>query len=136
MTPAAKRRLPMAGAKPAAETRPADGSVLFLPTSAPETMVRALITAAGGESIERNDRGRICTQAIGFCDARTAEQALLAFTKRLDAGEPLVPTATDSGSSPAPLVMPTLERYFEDVFLPVVKRDKAPKTYESAGCSA
>ncbi len=36
-----------------------DGSVLFLPTSTPGTTVRALITAAGGEPIERDELGRI-----------------------------------------------------------------------------
>ncbi len=42
-----------------ANTALADGSVLFLPTSTPETLIRALITAAGGEPIERDERGRI-----------------------------------------------------------------------------
>lgn len=37
----------------------ADGSVLFLPTSIPESKVRTLITASGGEPVERDHDGRI-----------------------------------------------------------------------------
>lgn len=81
----------------------------------------------------RDDTAKVRTRALGFTSPEEARAALKVMDARLALGQGAEPTNSAGGSSVASSWSgPTLKRYLEDTFLPVVERDKAPKTYESA----
>lgn len=84
----------------------------------------------------RGERSKTHTRAIGFLDAAEARRLLKVFEGKMAAGEMDVPR-TSVVSSPVPASStPTLAEYLENVYLPVVKRDKAASTARSARTSA
>lgn len=78
------------------------------------------------------------TKGLGFIEAKEAKQALKVFEGRLASGQAVEePTPTESGSSrEADEGTMTFGRYLDETYLPVVKRDKALKTAESATSAA
>lgn len=80
----------------------------------------------------RDARGKLSTKGIGFCEKKEAERALKVFEGKLAAGEAATPTVTAPGSSPAARSRLTLATYLDERYLPVVERDKAPRTAECA----
>ena len=78
-------------------------------------------------------RGRIRTRALGFLSKHDAERALTVFKGKLAAsGGTAGLTSSASSSSGTAKTTPTLRSYLDEVYLPVVERDKAPKTVETA----
>ena len=83
----------------------------------------------------RDERGRTRTRAVGFCSSSEAKTALKVAEAKLALGEsiaPDAPTPSEPSSSTA-LRTPTLGSYLDEVYLPVVARDKSPKTHEVEG---
>lgn len=83
----------------------------------------------------RDAAGKVKTKGLGFCTKEEAKQALKVVEGKLAVGEAPEPTPTDAGSLGVEPQGYTLRRYLEEVYLPVVQRDMAPKTYESAKTS-
>jgi integrase len=83
----------------------------------------------------RDETNRVRTKGIGFIHAKEAKRLLRAFEQRLAAGLPVERRRTEPSSSKKPDSF-TLERYLDEVYLPIVKRDKAPKTYKTCRCAA
>lgn len=88
----------------------------------------------------RDARGIPQTRAIGFVPEKEARRLLMVFEGKLAAGEEVQPPATEPSSTDrseaGKVTAWTLKAYLTERFLPVVKRDKAPKSYISARCSA
>jgi integrase len=78
----------------------------------------------------RDETTRVRSKGIGFVRAKEAQKLLKAFERRLAAGLPVEPPRTGPSSPKKPEAF-TLQRYLDDVYLPIVKRDKAPKTYQT-----
>ena len=78
----------------------------------------------------RDERNRVRSRGIGFVPAKEARKLLKILERRLAAGLPVEPPRT-ARSSPKTREAYTLERYLDDVYMPIVRRDKAPKTYET-----
>ncbi len=89
-------------------------------------------------AIQWREKEHIRTKAIGFVSRAEAGVLLKVFEGKLAIGEPVAPPSMPSGSAPAgaPRSGPTLAEYLDEVYLPVVRRDKAPKTYQSAVTAA
>ncbi|MFZ5478963.1 MAG: tyrosine-type recombinase/integrase [Myxococcota bacterium] len=89
-------------------------------------------------AIQWREGGKTRTKGLGFVTSAEAKQLLTVAEGKLAAGESLDPPGTGTGSAPeaARPDVPTLGRYLDEVYLPVVKRDKAKKTYLSAQTSA
>ncbi|MFZ5477696.1 MAG: tyrosine-type recombinase/integrase [Myxococcota bacterium] len=89
-------------------------------------------------AIQWREGGKTSTKGLGFVTSSEARQLLKVAEGKLAAGESLDPPPTASGSAREAAVadVPTLGRYLDDVYLPVVKRDKAPKTARSAETAA
>lgn len=84
----------------------------------------------------RSETGKVTSKAIGFCTTEEAKRALKIFEGKVAAGEVVTPKRTESGSSQAASSGPILATYLDEVFLPVVARDKSAGTYRSALCAA
>jgi len=82
----------------------------------------------------RDARGKTRTRALGFILKAEANRLLKVFEGKLAAGEPVEPpdSASGSGQEVAAVEVPTLGTYLSETYMPVVRRDKAPKTAESA----
>ncbi len=81
----------------------------------------------------RDETTRVRSKGIGFVRAKEAQKLLKAFERRLAAGLPVEPPPTGpSSKDPTKPEGYTLQRYLDDVYLPIVKRDKAPKTYQTS----
>lgn len=79
--------------------------------------------------------GRVRTKGLGFIPAAEAKAMLKVFEGKLALGGAVEPPTTGSGSAPAvaePAIVATVTSYLDAKFLPVVARDKAPKTASSA----
>ena len=90
-------------------------------------------------SIEwRDETGRIRTKGLGFCGKQEANRLLKLFEGKQAAGKPVEPEPVPSEpSSPEPTAtIPTLREYLFERYLPVVQRDRAQKTFETAQRSA
>lgn len=89
-------------------------------------------------SIAWREVGRVRTKGLGFIPNGEANTLLKVFEAKLALGQELAPPATASGSGTVDEKppMPTLSAHFDDVFLPVVRRDKAPRSAASAAASA
>lgn len=78
--------------------------------------------------------GKVVTRGLGFMGSVEANRALKIFEGKQASGLPVEPP--DSTPSSAAVIAkssaPTLATYFDEVYLPVVKRDRAPKTAEGA----
>ncbi len=86
--------------------------------------------------IEWREDGRERTKGLGFVGKKEAERLLKLFEGRAAAGRPVEPEPPRSApSSPVPTI-PTLREYLFDKYLPVVARDRAKKTHETASRSA
>lgn len=86
----------------------------------------------------RTPEGKTRTKGLGFLTRPEAKQMLAVFEGKLAAGESVEPppTATGSEAKAPKSSTPTLAVYLDEVFVPVVVRDKAPKTAASAKWSA
>ncbi|MBI4438177.1 site-specific integrase [Candidatus Uhrbacteria bacterium] len=81
--------------------------------------------------------GKTRTRGLGFIPRTAAKDALTVFEGKLVTGKSVEPPRTERGSSTrAEPAGYTLARYLDEVYLPVVRRDKAPKTATSAQTSA
>lgn len=97
-------------------------------------------------AIQWREAGKVRTRGIGFLTGTEAKQMLKVFEGRQAAGLPLdppPPTAPSSSAEGAPVevvpvapVVSTLKKYLDENFLPVVARDKAPRTYSCAQTAA
>lgn len=76
------------------------------------------------------ESGKKRTRGIGFCGVVEAKRLLTIFDGKMAAGEDVVAPQNSAPSCKVPVQ--TLAEYLDDVFLPVVKRDKAPKTHAGA----
>ncbi len=83
----------------------------------------------------RDETTRVRSKGIGFVRAKEAQKLLKAFERRLAAGLPVEPPRTEPSSPTRPEAF-TLKRYLDDVYLPIVQRDKAPKTYQTCRTAA
>jgi len=83
----------------------------------------------------RDETTRVRSKGIGFVRAKEAQKLLKAFERRLAAGLPVEPPRTEPSSPTSPEAF-TLRRYLDDVYLPIVQRDKAPKTYQTCRTAA
>ena len=85
----------------------------------------------------RDETGKTRTRAVGFSSRSEAKKMLKVFEGRLAAGEPVEPpTPTAVGSSGKKQKTPALRDYVENVYLPVVRRDKSKATADSADYSS
>jgi integrase len=85
----------------------------------------------------RDETGKSRTKGLGFCGKQEAHRLLKLFEGKVAAGQPVEPEPPPSApSSPEPVTIPTLREYLFERYLPVVQRDRARKTYETAQCSA
>lgn len=75
-------------------------------------------------------KGKTHTRAIGFLPKRAAERALKVFEGKMAAGDTDGLPISGGSSSETTTKTPTLREYLDEVYLPVVARDKAPKTLE------
>ena len=75
--------------------------------------------------------GRTHTRAIGFLSKADAERALKVFEGKVAEGDTAVLRISGLSSSGPKRRAPTLRDYLDDIYLPVVERDKAPKTVET-----
>jgi integrase len=82
-----------------------------------------------------DEKGRTRTRTIGFLPPVEAERLLQQFEARQRAGLPLEPPQPSEPSSTAKQT-PRLREFLDEVWLPVAKRDYAPKTYTSARTAA
>ena len=80
----------------------------------------------------RDEIGKTHTRAVGFCKAKEAQKALKIFEGKIASGELVMPRGFATGSSVSQSTVPTVKEYLQEVWLPVVERDKAPKTHETA----
>jgi integrase len=88
-------------------------------------------------AIQWRERGHTRTRGLGFIPKAEAGVALKVFEARLATGVGVDPPPSRSGSSrEAEPRGYTLARYLDEVYLPVVRRDKAPKTAVSAQTAA
>lgn len=76
--------------------------------------------------------GKKRTRGIGFCGVVEAKELLKIFEGKQAVGEEVAPPPSSEPTSAEPALVPKLADYLDDVFLPVVQRDKAPKTYAGA----
>jgi len=78
----------------------------------------------------RDETSRVRSRGLGFVSAKEARKLQKVLERRQAAGLPLEPPRTvPSWQGPTKPEAYTLQRYLDDVYLPIVKRDKAPKTY-------
>ena len=78
------------------------------------------------------ENGKKCTRGIGFCEVMEAKRLLAIFDGQMAAGERPAARPSSAPASSTPPPMPVLADYLDQVFLPVVERDHAPKTYLGA----
>jgi len=85
----------------------------------------------------RDKADKVHTRAIGFCSLPEARQAKKVLAGRLAAGLKAEPRATSAGSSRARRKkIPKLREYLHNIYLPIVARDKAPKTHQTTRSAA
>ena len=86
--------------------------------------------------ISWREGSKVRTRVLGYMTKKEAERAKTIFEGKLAAGERVEPQSSESSSSGAvvrrPSEMPTLTEFMDEVFLPIVKRDKSERTYASA----
>lgn len=89
-------------------------------------------------AIQWREAGAKRTKGLGFLTSIEAKQSLKIFEGKLAAGEPVEPPRTVSGSLPevAPAEVKTLSNYLDNTYLPVIEREKALRTYDSARFAA
>ncbi len=85
----------------------------------------------------REESSRVRSKGLGFVTAKEARRLLRAFEQRQAAGLPVEPPPTEPSSSEMTRTeASTLRRYLDDVYLPIVKRDKAHKTWQTCRTAA
>lgn len=87
-------------------------------------------------TIEWREDGRERTKGLGFVGKKEAERLLKLFEGRQAAGKPVEPEPPPSVPSSPVRAIPTLREYLFERYLPVVERDRAKKTHETALRSA